>query len=381
MPWNRPNPMEERIRFVMEATSDVFQMSELCQRYGVSRKTGYKWLRRYRQEGLAGLQDRSRASRHCPHRTPQAIADILIEARHQRPHWGAGMLMDRLTRRQPEVKWATSTAQEILKQAGLIQPKRRRKRRQGSPHSPLQLGEVAPHEVLTADFKGEFRTRDRRYCYPLTIADHTNRYLLPSLLRQEGQSSRSFGRSFESMDSPGRFLRITGPLLRPRGWRDFPGWPFGGFDWESSRCGSRPGIRSKIPAMSGCTEPSSKRPPGPLPATDSLNNRCLIGFGRSTTRNAPIRDSRPRRQQTCTAVPHELIRNAFYRWSIRGTGRFVASAPTDVSVLRERCCFSTTLWKGQKVGLEETKDGIWSFYFGPVLLGGYDERQQYLYRT
>ena len=99
MPWNRTDPMEERIRFVMEAKSDVFQMSELCQRYGVSRKTGYKWLQRYRQEGLAGLQDRSRAPRHCPHRTPQAIADILIEARHQRPHWGVGMLMDRLKRR------------------------------------------------------------------------------------------------------------------------------------------------------------------------------------------------------------------------------------------------------------------------------------------
>lgn len=74
------------------------------------------------------------------------------------------------------MKWpAASTAQEILKQAGLIEPKRRR---QGPPPSPLQLGEVAPHEVLTADFKGEFRTRDRRYCYPLTIADYPSRYLL-----------------------------------------------------------------------------------------------------------------------------------------------------------------------------------------------------------
>ena len=66
MPWKRTDPMEERMRLVMEVESEVFQMSELCERYGVSRKTGYKWLERYRKEGVAGLQDRSRAPLHCP---------------------------------------------------------------------------------------------------------------------------------------------------------------------------------------------------------------------------------------------------------------------------------------------------------------------------
>ena len=155
--------MEGRMRLVMEVESEVFQMSELCERYGVSRKTGYKWLERYRKEGVAGLQDRSRAPLHCPHRTPEAIGEVLIKARHSHPYWGGGKLVDWLQQRQPEVKWpAASTAQEILKQAGLIEPKRRRRRRQGPTPALLQLGEVAPHEVLTADFKGEFRTRDRR---------------------------------------------------------------------------------------------------------------------------------------------------------------------------------------------------------------------------
>ena len=157
MPWKRTDPMEERMRFVMKVQSEVFRMSELCERYGVSRKTGYKWLQRYRREGVAGLQDRSRAPLHCPHRTPEAIGKVLIKARHSHPYWGGGKLVDWLRLRQPEVKWpAASTAQEILKQAGLIEPKRRRRRRQGPPPSPLQLGEVAPHEVLTADFKVSF---------------------------------------------------------------------------------------------------------------------------------------------------------------------------------------------------------------------------------
>ena len=97
MPWKRTDPMEERLRFVMEAESDVFEMDELCQRYGVSRKTGYKWLQRYRQEGVAGLQDRSRAPLKCPHRTPEAIADVLIEGRRRHPHWGAEKVVEKLS--------------------------------------------------------------------------------------------------------------------------------------------------------------------------------------------------------------------------------------------------------------------------------------------
>ena len=77
MPWKRTDPMEGRMRLVMEVESEVFQMSELCERYGVSRKTGYKWLERYRKEGVAGLQDRSRAPLHCPHRTPEAIRLVM----------------------------------------------------------------------------------------------------------------------------------------------------------------------------------------------------------------------------------------------------------------------------------------------------------------
>ena len=194
MPWKRTDPMEERMRLVMEVESEVFQMSELCERYGVSRKTGYKWLERYRKEGVAGLQDRSRAPLHCPHRTPEAIGEVLIKARHSHPYWGGGKLVDWLQQRQPEVKWpAASTAQEILKQAGLI----------SYPCAPA-TGEVAPHEVLTADFKGEFRTRDRRYCYPLTIADYPSRYLLAcrAFWTAGGPVQRVFREIFQSMGCP-----------------------------------------------------------------------------------------------------------------------------------------------------------------------------------
>ena len=122
MAWKRTDPMEERIRFVMESTGvGCFEMSELSDRYGVSRKTGYKWLQRYREGRVTGLQDRSRAPHQCPHRTPETVCEALIAARRQHPHWGARTLLAWLRRREPEGKWpAASTAQQILKQAGEI---------------------------------------------------------------------------------------------------------------------------------------------------------------------------------------------------------------------------------------------------------------------
>lgn len=68
MPWLETSPVEQRIQFIQDALSDRFTMSELCARYGVSRRVGYKWLARYEEEGRRGLKDRSRAPHHCPHR-------------------------------------------------------------------------------------------------------------------------------------------------------------------------------------------------------------------------------------------------------------------------------------------------------------------------
>ena len=92
MPWLETVPMEERLRFVHDAFSDRFTMSELCARYGVSRRIGYKWLERFEAEGRPGLKDRSRAPHHCPHRIAPAVANVLVAARRAHPHWGARKL-------------------------------------------------------------------------------------------------------------------------------------------------------------------------------------------------------------------------------------------------------------------------------------------------
>ena len=170
--------MDERLRFVHDALSDRFTMSELCARYGVSRRIGYKWLARFETEGRRGLTDRSRAPHHCPRRTDDAVRELLLAARRAHPYWGARKLLYVLQRHHPEVlRWpAPSTAADLLARHGLVQ--KRQRRRPTSHPGVIRPTTAAPNDLWTADFKGQFRTGDGAYCYPLTIVDHHTRFLL-----------------------------------------------------------------------------------------------------------------------------------------------------------------------------------------------------------
>src|SRR5512145_2764001 len=103
MPWKERVIMDERPQFVRDALSDRFSMSELCARYGVSRRIGYKWLARYDAEGRRGLADRSRAPHHCPHKISPAVAELLVTERQAHPHWGARKLLTVLATRHPRI--------------------------------------------------------------------------------------------------------------------------------------------------------------------------------------------------------------------------------------------------------------------------------------
>ena len=119
--------MEERLQFVRDALSDRFTMAELCARYGVSRRIGYKWLARYDTEGRGGLADRSRAPHRCPHKIADAMAELLVTAREAHPFWGARKLLTVLAARHPHIQdWpAPSTVADLLARRGLVQKRRR----------------------------------------------------------------------------------------------------------------------------------------------------------------------------------------------------------------------------------------------------------------
>ena len=166
--------MDERLQFVAEYLDGVATMTELAAVYGISRETGYIWVRRYEAEGPAGLHDRSRRPHCVGNATPPAVIAALLAARRRHPTWGPKKLLS--------YEWplaqrpARSTASAILKRAGLID-RRRRRRRPGHPGRPPAVI-AAPNVLWTIDFKGQFRTGDRRWCYPLTLIDSCSRYVL-----------------------------------------------------------------------------------------------------------------------------------------------------------------------------------------------------------
>lgn len=177
MPWEQSSVMDQRVQFIADWLSDDYLKVELCAVYGISRPTADKWIKRYQQGGVNALEERSRAA-HC-HRneTPEAIREMLIQTKLSHQSWGPKKVLDYLRERQPEGQWpADSTAGEILKRAGLVQ--RRVRRRRISPDSEPFAECRAPNVVWSADFKGDFLLGNARRCYPLTVSDNFSRYLL-----------------------------------------------------------------------------------------------------------------------------------------------------------------------------------------------------------
>ena len=177
MPWQETLLMDQRVQFIADYQHDVLDVAELARRYGISRKTAYKWIERYDAGGPAGLVDRSRRPSHSPQATAEAIVRALLEVRRHHPTWGAKKLLKIVATRQP--MWtlpARSTVYELLDRAGLITTSRRRSM---SAHpGRVLIPMTAPNGTWTADFKGQFKTRNGVYCYPLTIVDGFSRYLL-----------------------------------------------------------------------------------------------------------------------------------------------------------------------------------------------------------
>jgi len=169
--------MEEKLRFVFEYERRERSMTELCQRYEIARETGYVWLRRYRHAGVDGLTEHSRAARRHNNQTPEGIEQMVLELRQAHMRWGPRKLKWVLARDEPGRTWpAASTIGALLKRAGLVVA--RKKRRRTPPYTdPLAHADEA-NRVWCADFKGWFRTADGQRIDPLTISDAHSRYLL-----------------------------------------------------------------------------------------------------------------------------------------------------------------------------------------------------------
>jgi transposase len=174
MPWKVKEPMDERISLITDWKSGNYSITELSVIYGVSRKAVYKWTTRYEECGIEGLKELSRAPLSHPNQTKDEVVEELIKEKMDHGRWGPKKLLVHLQRSRPDVQWpSVCTVEKWLRRHGLVRERKRRKR--VPPYSEPFLQCDAPNKVWSADFKGQFRMGDGKWCYPLTLSDNMSR--------------------------------------------------------------------------------------------------------------------------------------------------------------------------------------------------------------
>lgn len=171
MPWKEDTVEQQRANFIRQANEEGSNFSALCRQYGITRKTGYKWMARYRQgESLA---NQSKAPYFRPRQTPPDVEELVLSVRIKHPTWGPRKILRSLADKGNEGLPAASTVAAILKRNGFISPE------QSESHTPFRRFErEAPNDLWQMDFKGHFGMRDGNRCHPLTIKDDHSRNLL-----------------------------------------------------------------------------------------------------------------------------------------------------------------------------------------------------------
>jgi transposase InsO family protein len=373
--------MTARREFVEDVERGLYAMTELCARYQISRKTGYKWLARYRAAGLAGLADQRRAPAQCPHATPPAIAAAVLAARQAHPTWGPRKLVAYLARRQPRVAWpAPSTVGALLRAHGLVRPRRRRRPlgHPGRPTTPM----AAPNAVWTADFKGHFATGDGRRCHPLTVVDGYSRYLLAcqALAAPSHALSRPvFERLFREQGLPERLRSDNGApfatCARCRLSQLSVWWLRLGITPELIEP-AHPEQNGRHERLHRTLKAETTRPPAGSRAaqqrrftrfrTEYNTERPHEALGNRTPASCYIASPRP---YPTRLAPLEYPGHfAVYYVSTNGGIRF-----------RQRWVNLSHVLAAEYVGLEEIDDAVWNVYFGTFLLGRFDARERHIH--
>lgn len=381
MPWTETNPMSERGKFIKDWQRGHFTVTDLAQRYGVSRKTAYKWIGRYDGGGRPALVDRSHAPNTCPHKISDGMARRIVNARKRYPSWGPAKLLSWISTRNPKLELpATSTVGDLLRREGLVKPRRRR-RSWKHPGAPMIKTE-APNDVWTADFKGQFPTRNGTLCYPLTIADQHSRYLLAchALTSTRNTGVRPvFERLFREVGLPEAILTDNGVPFASTG---IHGLSVLNVWWIQLGIGHKR-IEPGHPEQNGAHErmhrtlkAETARPPA---TTLRGQQRKFTSFRKEYNeerphmalgQGTPAKAWRPSRRPYPRAIPepeypgHHLVRLV----CTAGTFRF-----------RSRAVFLSHTLQGLHIGLEEIRDGIWAIYVYDVRLGTLDERDFRVY--
>lgn len=379
MAWNEICVMDERMAFIVDYRSGDYCFAELCRRYGVSRRIGYKWRERYEAEGPAGLQDRSRAPHEAGNALPEELAQAVLDLRGQYPHWGPKKLRARLERERPGDRVpAESTIGLLLARHGLS---RKRRRRRGVPPSPLPLSACcAANEVWGIDFKGWFVTGDGRRCDPLSVSDLATRYVI----RLQALERPDTEHVWPVLDAA--FREFGAPLvMRSDNGAPFASRAAGGLSQLAVRLikvgvlperiePGKPQQNGRHERMHGTLKPEACDPPA---ATLRAQQRRFDAFVRYFNEERP-------HEALGQATPSECYDPPPRPYS----GRLrEPEYPDDHQVRRVRSngeikwqsklVFLSEVLIGEPVGLEETEDGTWTVCYGPVELGSLDAQGKF----
>jgi transposase InsO family protein len=376
MPWEGVTVSEQKQRFTEDFLLNYYSITELAERFSISRKTAYKWINRYKEHGQAGLEERSRRPNSCPWQTPSDIADELISLRKAHPRWGPKKLLDVMGRRDPERKLpAISTAAKILAEAGLVKPRRRYRR--AHPGCP-QTKAAEPNDIWPADYKGQFRLKNGNYCFPLTVSDLARRYILgvdahPAISLE--RSKAHFRRLFEDYGLPKRIRTDNGVPFASNALARLS---------QLSVWFIKLGIYPELiepgePQQNGVHERMHRtlKQEATIPPASSLRGQQrkfdafreefnqerpheAIDMKRPVELYQPSERGFPKKMETYDYPGHYLVR----RVSRGGTIRVFGKQPFVSNVLQE-----------DYVGLEEVDDGVYDLYFCFYQIGRYDLRE------
>jgi transposase InsO family protein len=219
LPWKEVRLVDERVHFITEVNESQESFAALCRRFGISRKTGYKWCARYEELGPSGLVERTSIALTCPHRTSDDVVTALLELRKDHPTWGPKKLKARLEALGTSDVPAASTIGDLLKRHGLVRPRRRRVYAPAMTPQPLAEATV-PNATWCTDFKGHFALGDKTRCYPLTLTDQVARYLLKCEAVDKPDVTHvrpHFERAFREFGLPVRMRSDNGPPFATTG--------------------------------------------------------------------------------------------------------------------------------------------------------------------
>ena len=376
MPWSHTSPMDQRTQFIAAYLRGRLSVTELCERYGVSRKTGDTWIDCYLMHGPQGLEERSRRPSTSPRQTPDHVVAAILEARRRHPSWGAKKLLSILCKRHPRWPWpARSTVCDMLSRHGFV-PKKRKRRVSGHPGKPTSSID-APNDVWSADCKGHFKTGDGHSCYPLTITDGYSRLLLSCQALSStsvAEAKPVFMRVFKEVGLPQRIRTDNGVpfatntlarLSQLSAW-----WVRLGLLPECIEPG-QPQQHGRHERMHRTLKAETTRPPGAnLRAQQQKFNHVRDEFNHERPHKAlDLRTPAACYAPSPRAMPHKPPP---FESPDRFEVRYV-SANGGIRWNRQWVNVSTTR-AGEYVGLEEIDDGVWNVSFGPRKLGRLLER-------